>query len=277
MGFELIEDLSQEDKGFVADSVEVCKQLGGRAVLLLVGSRGAGFEPAWDLDLWVIGDKRSLSPERQKQYQAHEQLFVDRGDMEAHWTFYDESDLIERLGKWPSEMMWILSTSKFLYGRRETQGELQTRFSTFPRSVAEIKLRWLVGFYRMLLSPMYKVATRGCVTGAFAIAGQAIDALCKLCCVAERGPWPYGKWLTKVARDTHIGAKLVPFADAAVEAFLRDPQPTPGQPGSDWSPRRELRKALTELPQALGDLGWKGDWVSDPWCAVDETFKRAAP
>ena len=37
-----------------------------------------------------FGDKHHLSDEDRRTYEQSWQLFVDRGDYEAHWSFYDE-------------------------------------------------------------------------------------------------------------------------------------------------------------------------------------------
>ena len=137
---------------------------------------------------------------------------MDRGDLEAHWHFYDEDYLFNRLAEWPAEMMWILATAKHLHGSQETLADLQSRYAAFPRPVAETKLKWLVGYFRTLPGPMFKLAGTGRTSGAFSLAGLAIDAICKICCVAECRPWPYHKWLTEVADTTRLGRTLMPMS-----------------------------------------------------------------
>ena len=79
---------SLEDQQFVDRAVDFCQRVGERAVLMLVGSRAANFTDNWsDLDLCIIGDKCHLSDEDRKSYERDRQIFVDRGDYEAHWTF----------------------------------------------------------------------------------------------------------------------------------------------------------------------------------------------
>ena len=85
---------SPEDQQFVDRAIDFCQRMGKCAVLMLVGSRATNFADGWsDLDLCVIGDKWCLSDEERRTYEQDRQLFVDRGDYEAHWTFYDEGDL----------------------------------------------------------------------------------------------------------------------------------------------------------------------------------------
>ena len=82
---------SPEDQQFINRAIDFCQRMGERAVLMLIGSRAANFADEWsDLDLCIIGDKRHLSDEDRKTYERSWQLFVDRGDYEAHWSFYDE-------------------------------------------------------------------------------------------------------------------------------------------------------------------------------------------
>ncbi len=85
---------SPEDQQFINRAIDFCQHMGERAVLMLIGSRAANFADAWsDLDLCIIGDKRRLAAEDRRTYEQSWQLFVDRGDYEAHWSFYDEDDL----------------------------------------------------------------------------------------------------------------------------------------------------------------------------------------
>ena len=272
-----INNVKAEDHDFILAAASACEQLGDEAVLLLVGSRAADLRPMDDLDLWIIGNKRFLSPAQQEEYAQSGQVFVDRGDLTAHWSFYDRADLAARFAQWPAEMMWILSTSKFMGGCRATHDDLVARFAMFPRDIAETKLKWLFASYRMQVHPMFKAAAAGSTTGAFAIAGLLITNLAQLCCAAQCRPWPYSKWLTRVAGETTAGRILMPFADRGVEAFIQCPRPSPGQHSMDWPPTRELKLAMQAVPQILSELGWQGDWVSDPWKAVHEYFKRSAP
>lgn len=251
---------------------------GPRSVLTLVGSRAAGFAGLHsDLDLWIIGDKKCLSPDDRQRYDLRGSLFVDRGDLEAHWTFYDEQDLAARLGTWQSEMMWIVSTAQVLDGHADTLAQLQQKFGRFPRDVAEFKLRWLIGQFRSQPSGMWKAAGAGRLPSALAMAGQAIDSLCRICCVAEQRPWPYSKWLTEVARSTQAGQVLCPFLDRMAQALIQTPQSRLDLPSSQWPPRQRLNDALAALPATLHQLGWQGDWVDDPWKAVDEMMSRPSP
>jgi hypothetical protein len=278
MGLEHIDGLKPEDQEFVQRAIEATNNGGDKSVLLLVGSHAAGHAVSGsDLDLWIIGDKRCLPQAQQQEHDLRGGVFVDRGDLQAHWHFYDEEYLAGRLADWPSEMMWILATAKCIHGRKATLEELQARYAGFPRPVAQKKLKWLVGYYRSLLGPISRAAATGRTTGAFSLVGQAIDAICKICCVAQCRPWPYHKWLTDVARTTSLGQALMPYADRCVDAFLHAPRSVHGQPWADWPVRKELNGILEALPAELKKLGWLGDWVDDPWEAVDETFKRSLP
>ena len=61
---------SPEDQQFIDRAIDFCQRMGERAVLMLVGSRAAGFaDEGSDLDLWVIGDKQRLSDEDRKTYE----------------------------------------------------------------------------------------------------------------------------------------------------------------------------------------------------------------
>ncbi len=273
-----LDNLRPADAAFLERAEAARNSTGPRAVLLLVGSRAAGYAGTHsDLDLWIIGDKQCLSPHERQRYDLRGSLFVDRGDLEAHWTFYDEQDLAKRLGQWHSEMMWIISTAQVLDGHADTLVQLQQKFGRFPRDIAESKLRWLIGQFRSQPSGMWKAAGSGRLPSALAMAGQAIDSLCRVCCVAEQKPWPYTKWLTEVARSTQAGQVLCPFLDRMTQALIQTPRSCLDLPSSHWSPRQHLNEALAALPATLHQLGWHGDWVDDPWKAVDEMMRRECP
>ena len=139
---------SPEDRQFIDRAKDFCQRMGKRTVLMLVGSRAANFADEWsDLDLLIIGDKQCLSDEDQRTYQRNQQLFVDRGDYEAHWSFFDEGDLRTGLETWPNEMMWLIATSQTLYGCSSIAEELKQRYRLYPIDVAESKLKWMFGKY----------------------------------------------------------------------------------------------------------------------------------
>ena len=62
-------NFSPEDQQFIDRAIDFCQQMGERAVLMLIGSRAAGFTDEWSaLDLCIIGDKCHLSGEDQATY-----------------------------------------------------------------------------------------------------------------------------------------------------------------------------------------------------------------
>ena len=52
------------------------------------------------------------------------------------------------------------------------------------------------------------MAARKQVEMAFVAAGNVIESLCKICCVADRQPFPYSKWLVEAAKRTQMGATI---------------------------------------------------------------------
>ncbi len=268
-----------EDQQFIDRASDFCQQVGERAVLMLVGSRAANFADGWsDLDLCIIGDKRYLSDEDRNTYERSRQLFVDRGDYEAHWSFFDEGDLRAWLETWPSEMMWLIATSQTLYGCSSAAEELKDRYRLYPIDVAESKLKWMFGKYYYSQRGPLAMAARGHVEMAFVAVGNVIEFLCKICCVADRQPFPYSKWLVEAAKQTRLGAMVYPSIQLAVggiEDFLNSPT---DRHWRDWVPVKELRATLPIVQSKLKQLGWGCNWIDNPERVYfEETVKRPAP
>jgi len=199
------------DQEFIDKAKTFTQRMGESAVLLLVGSQAAGFHDSWsDLDMWVIGDKSNLTREETGRYEKDGELFVDRGDLEAHWKFFDSGDFRVTLHDWPAEIMWILLTSEVIFDNDATADSLKRLCQDYPRNIVEKKLKCQFGNYWHLLGPLNMAGRRKPET-AFLIAGKTIEHLCKVCCLAECKPFPYTKWLVSVARQTSIGNRLFPY------------------------------------------------------------------
>ena len=270
---------SPEDQQFVDRAADFCQQMGERAVLMLIGSRAAGFTDAWsDLDLCIIGDKHHLPDEDRMTYEQSWQLFVDRGDFEAHWSFYDEGDLQAWLKTYPDEMMWVIANSRVLHGCSSTAEELKHRYCLYPPALAERKLKWMFGkYYFSQRGPLAMVA-RNKVETAFVAVGNVIEYLCKICCVADRRPFPYEKWVVEAAKQTQLGVMVYPSIQRAVDGIGDFLDPPADRNWRDWTPVKELRGTLPIVQSRLKELGWGGDWIDDPNAAYfDETARRPAP
>ena len=269
---------SPEDQQFIDRAINFCQQMGERAVLVLAGSRSTSFADEWsDLDLWIIGDKRHLSDKDRGIYEQKRELFVDRGDFEAHWSFYDEADLRAWLGTYSDEPMWIVANSRILYGCSNTAEELK-RYCQYPPAVAERKLKWMFGKYYFAQGGTLAMAARNKVETVFVAVGNIIEYLCKMCCVADKQPFPYEKWVVEAAKQTRLGVKVYPSIQRAVDGIGDFLDPPANRNWRDWTPVKELRGTLPMVQNGLKELGWVCDWVDDPNSAYfDETIRRPAP
>lgn len=263
-----------EETEFVDKAKAFTSRVGPNAVLLLVGSRAAGVDDSWsDLDMWVVGDKTCLSKDEREQYEKDDEFFVDRGDYEAHWSFYDQQDLLSILQGYPDEKMWIILTAQVLFGDKSTAGALREQCKQYPHEVVERKLKWHFGHYWRSLGPL-NTAARGMPETAFLMAGKTMEHLCKMCCLAEHRPFPYTKWLIPVARNTALGKRVVPFISEAVlgiDEFLHPPK---GKHFRELVPLKKLRDTKDIAIETLRELGWKCSWVDNPDEAVAETLRE---
>ena len=270
---------SPEDQQFTDRAINFCQQMGERAALMLVGSRAANFADEWsDLDLLIVGDKRCLPDKDRRTYEQSQQLFFDRGDYEAHWSFYDEGDLRAWLKTWHNEMMWLVTTSQPLYGCLTTAEELKSHYRLYPPTVAESKLKWMFGKYYYSQRGPLAMAARGHVEMAFVAVGNVIEYLCKICCVAHRQPFPYSKWLIEAAKQTQLGTIVYPSIQRAVDGIGEFLDPPTDRHWRDWVPVKELRATLPIVQNELKELGWGCDWIDNPERVYfEETVKRPEP
>ena len=201
---------------FLARAEERAAALGAGAALRLVGSRGAGYhDHTSDLDMWVVGDRASLMPAEAREYDATGQVFVDRGDYEAHWTFYDAQDLARQFAAGHDERLWTFLNSHHIAGPTTVTDDLCARFARYPTELAGMKLRWLLGRILAIRGGLRHV-TRGDGVTAITIACEVAQCLQRMCCLAERRPFPYPKWLARAARVTDLGRELCPRIDCAI-------------------------------------------------------------
>ena len=265
--------IKPEETDFVDQARAFMSRVGPKAVLLLVGSRGAGLSDSWsDLDMWIVGDKSCLSPTERGEYEQRGELFVDRGDREAHWSFFDQQDLETLLRSYPDEKMWILSTAQVLEGDPTTAQALKRHCQVYPRDVAERRLKWHFGHYWQALGPL-NTAARGMPETAFLVAGRTIEALCKVCCLANRIPFPYMKWLVSVSRETALGRKVFPFVTEAVHGITEFLNPPEDKHFRELIPLKKLRETKDIVRDTLKEIGWTCSWIDNPDDAVVATWQ----
>lgn len=263
-----------EEADFVEQARGFLSRVGPRAVLLLVGSRGAGLSDSWsDLDMWIVGDKAHLTPAEREAYEQRAELFVDRGDHGAHWSFFDQQDLETLLQTYPDERMWILSTAQVLEGDRATAEALKARCHAYPREVAERKMKWHFGRYWQILGPL-NTAARGMPETAVVAAGIAIESLCKVCCLADRTPFPYTKWLVTVSRETALGTRVFPYISEAVQGIAEFADPPEGKHFRELIPLKKLRETKDIVRCTLKEIGWTCSWIDSTDDAVNEVWHR---
>lgn len=267
---------SADDRSFIDRAIEFRRRMDVASVLLLVGSRAAGYDDSWsDLDLWIIGDKEKLSPQDREKYETHGELFIDRGDYEAHWSFYDYTDISRVLQNWPDEKMWIILISRVLDGCNDTIEQLRNHYRNYPEEVVEQKLKCCFGNYLSLLGPL-NLAARGMPESAFLIAGKVVEYLCKISCLAERKPFPYTKWLIKAAQETALGNKVCPYVKRAVSGMAELLHPPKEKNFRELIPLRELRATKDIIREGLKQLGWQCSWIDNTDEAVAEALRSRA-
>jgi hypothetical protein len=108
---------------------------------------------------------------------------------------------------------------------------------------------------------------------AVLMVGMVMEHLCKLCCLADAKPFPYAKWLMRVAQDTTLGRRVHPFMSRAIfgiDEFLHPPQ---GKHYKELVPLKELRDTKDVVLATLKELGWSCSWLVNTDEAVAETMR----
>lgn len=266
-----------EERSFIERAISDARALGRDSAVLLVGSRALGIGGAWpDLDLWLLGNKQDLDAKRRAEYELTGQVFVDRGDLEAHYTFYDFHDLEERLGRWTDELLWIVHISRLLHDPAGRASDMKERFRDYPQDILERKLRWWLCKYWQCQARL-GVAARGMAASAVMIAAKCIESLCKVCCLADGRPFPYPKWLRRAAGQTTLGSFVCPAIDRAVSGIHELVASPTGRDFRELTPIKELRALREDVKEGLRKLGWSGAWVDEPGHHVWVIFTQTCP
>ena len=266
-----------EERSFIDRAISDARALGKDTAVLLVGSRALGVGGPWsDLDLWLLGNKERLEGRARAEYELTGQVFVDRGDLQAHYTFYDFRDLEERLARWTDELLWIVHVSQLLHDPVGRASDMKERFRDYPHDVLERKLRWWLCNYWQCQGRL-GVAARGTAASAVMIAAECIESLCKVCCLADGRPFPYLKWLRRAAEKTTLGPLVCPAMDRAVRGVHELVAPPVGREFRELIPVKELRALKDDLKEGLRKLGWSGAWVDEPGHHVWVVFNQTCP
>jgi len=153
---------------------------------------------------------------------------------------------------------------------------MRCQFARYPSTVAEAKLRWLLG--RVLaIKGALRNARRGDPATSIAVAAEIAQCMWRMCCLAERRPYPYPKWLACAASETRMGAALCPLIDRAmthIGEIVARPDVTSHR---EWTPVSELEACIKRAPSILSDLGWDGAWVDGPTPAIAAAMHGAMP
>ncbi len=139
-----------------------------------------------------------------------------------------------------------------------------------------MKLRWLLGRILAIRGGLRHV-TRGDGVTAITIACEVAQCLQRMCCLAERRPFPYPKWLARAARVTDLGRELCPRIDCAIGSVGDACAPGAVANHVDWAPVQELRACVDLTPSLLRDLGWEGAWLDDQSTAIGAAMHGPCP
>jgi hypothetical protein len=98
----------------------------------------------------------------------------------------------------------------------------------------------------------------------------SLDAVARVCVLADCQPYPYGKWLLRSARESRIGATIVPVLETVASSISELTERPTNVSFREWQPIARLRQLRSVLPEALGTIGWNAPWVTDlklnvPW------------
>jgi hypothetical protein len=183
-----------------------------------------------------------------------------KGHYQVH-TFEEVENIV---GQYDDIIMWIHRNSLVLHDPSGRYGNLQKEAQAYPDQVWKKKVRFhYLEAYRAATSASNPLR-RGDKKAVFLTMTDCLVHLLRLCCLLERRPFPYDKWLYREAIETAAGRELKPLLDNFFEELrrpeLRRIEPTsyerPGHRNADleayplhnfW--RRAKRYFEQRLPQ----------------------------
>jgi len=205
-----------------------------QAAVVVAGSAAVGWEDeVSDTDVLVLVPQEAYQPvyERYRQATAEARVAVMNPralqfdefpytyipGTNAHYLLHRFEEIEEQVARYDDVAMWVHSSSIVLHDPSERYACLQQAASSYPEEVWREKVRQctitMINAGGAASNPLRRGDHR---TVMLTYVDAVMQAL-RLCCLLERKPFPYEKWLHRAAAETEPGRAALPLIDALLD------------------------------------------------------------
>jgi hypothetical protein len=209
-----------------------------RVAVAIVGSVGAGIDDVnSDLDVYLLVPEEDSIPLYENYKRGYEESTIDvltprafqcdefpivkLGDMDGHHQAIVFESIEENVRNYSDVDRWVWRNSIPLHDPHRRLESLRAESAEYPSQILNRKLIRHYWFLRDNFWSTKKPLERGQRETISLLCVQGISHLLKFCVLAEGKPYPYDKWLYRVAIETNLGRMVRRYVDALFEEIHR--------------------------------------------------------
>jgi len=265
-------------------SLPIWETLWKQSSVVVVGSAIADFSDEFsDIDVFVYVDENRyeavygwyksaidagtvaiLNPSALK-YDEFPMVYLKNAN--GHYEIETYQAVESRISAYDDTYLWIYSHARILHDPRGRFAELKKR-SAYPQAILQQKLRQHYLKAWNGIAAMKGPLARNQPETVKLIVSEGLLHVLKMCCLADKKPFPYTKWLLHAALPTELGNRIRPYLvrmlelmpnPLAIEAGL--PLVKPGHRNEEFEKYAMYRNWLLmkrEMDVRLDDYGLSG-------------------
>ncbi len=210
--------------------LNIWKDVWGQSAVVIVGSSVHGIDDEFaDIDILafvpqpaypaIYEDYRSAISEGRLQtfnaiaFQYDEFPLMLIPSIHGHYQVHRFEEVEERTKQYDDVVMWIHGSARILHDPSGRYGALREQARTYPENLWKQKVRsHFLSAWKAAVAASNPLR-RGDRPGVVLTMTNCIAHLLRLCCLLERRPFPYDKWLYQEAMRTRAGQDLQPLFD----------------------------------------------------------------
>jgi hypothetical protein len=204
----------------------------------IVGSVGAGISDMHsDLDVYILVPEKDSIPLYEHYKKGYEEGTIDilnprafqfdefpmvrLAEVDGHHRAMVFESIEENVRKYNDVDRWVCLNCIPLHDPKRRLESLRAESAEYPPQILNRKLIRHYWFMRDNLWSTKKPLERGQRETVSLLCLQGISHLLKFCILAEGKPYPYDKWLYRVAIETKLGKLVREYVDAILEEIHR--------------------------------------------------------
>jgi hypothetical protein len=208
-----------------------------RAAVTAAGSAAVGWEDEFsDTDVLVFVPQEEWEAIYERHWQAvtegrvsvmnprarehHEFPYSYIPGTNAHYMLYVFEEAEEKLARYDDVAMWVHGNSIVLHDPSGRYARLRAATS-YPEEVWRAKRRELYIGMANAGGAASNPLRRGDRAAVMLTLTDAVMHALRLCCLLEREPFPYEKWLLRAAAETEPGRAVLPLIEELLEELRR--------------------------------------------------------